>query len=261
MGGAWLLAPAALGVTDPYSAGVGGGGFFVVYDAGTGAVSTIDGRETAPASADEVLFVEDGEPIPFDEAVTSGLSLGVPGTPLTWQRALDQWGTWELREALGPAEQLARRGFVVDETFAGQTADNAERFADFPATGELFLPGGAPPEVGELFRNPDLARTYRELGRDGVDVFSGNESGQQGRCRERLSSCSGEVRPSLALAQVRSSSSSSSVSKIPSYASSSTGTDRLDVLLPEQRLQQRRLLQALPSGGASVPYLLPYSGA
>jgi gamma-glutamyltranspeptidase/glutathione hydrolase len=76
-------------VTDPYSAGVGGGGFFVVYDAGTGAVSTIDGRETAPASADEVLFVEDGEPIPFDEAVTSGLSLGVPGTPLTWQRALD----------------------------------------------------------------------------------------------------------------------------------------------------------------------------
>ena len=112
-----------------------------MYDAGTGAVSTIDGRETAPASADEVLFVEDGEPIPFDEAVTSGLSLGVPGTPLTWQRALDQWGTWELREALGPAEQLARRGFVVDETFAGQTADNAERFADFPATGELFLPG------------------------------------------------------------------------------------------------------------------------
>jgi len=168
---------AALGVTDPYSAGVGGGGFFVVYDAGTGAVSTIDGRETAPASADEGLFVEDGEPIPFEEAVTSGLSVGVPGTPLTWQRALAQWGTWELGEALRPAEQLARRGFVVDETFAGQTADNAERFADFPATRALFLPGGAPPEVGELLRNPDLADTYRELGRDGVDGFYRGEIG------------------------------------------------------------------------------------
>ncbi len=168
---------AALGVTDPYSAGVGGGGFFVVYDAGTGAVSTIDGRETAPASADEGLFLENGEPIPFDEAVTSGLSVGVPGTPLTWQRALDEWGTWELGEALRPAEQLARRGFVVDETFAGQTEDNAERFADFPATRALFLPGGAPPEVGELFRNPDLARTYGELGRDGVEALYQGEIG------------------------------------------------------------------------------------
>ncbi len=168
---------AALGVTDPYSAGVGGGGFFVVYDAATGAVSTIDGRETAPASADEGLFLEDGEPIPFDEAVTSGLSVGVPGTPRTWQRALDDWGTLELREALRPAEQLARRGFVVDETFAAQTADNAERFADFPATRALFLPGGAPPEVGERFRNPDLARTYRELGRRGVDALYRGEIG------------------------------------------------------------------------------------
>ena len=168
---------AALGVTDPYSAGVGGGGFFVVYDAGTGVVSTIDGRETAPASADEGLFLENGEPIPFDEAVTSGLSVGVPGTPLTWQHALDEWGTLELGEALRPAEELARRGFLVDETFAAQTADNAERFADFPATRALFLPGGAPPEVGKLFRNPDLAGTYRELGRHGVDALYQGEIG------------------------------------------------------------------------------------
>ncbi len=168
---------AALGVTEPYSAGVGGGGFFVVYDAATGAVSTIDGRETAPASADEGLFLENDGPIPFDEAVTSGLSVGVPGTPLTWQRALDDWGTLGLGEALRPAEQLARRGFVVDETFAAQTADNAERFADFPATRALFLPGGAPPEVGERFRNPDLASTYRELGRHGVDAFYQGEIG------------------------------------------------------------------------------------
>ncbi|WP_344130568.1 gamma-glutamyltransferase [Saccharopolyspora halophila] len=161
---------AALGVTEPYSAGIGGGGFFVRYDAATGKVDTIDGRETAPAAADEGLFLdEDGNPLPFGEAVTSGLGVGVPGTPATWQRALDRWGTKSLGDVLEPAEELAREGFVVDRTFHDQTAENAERFADFPATQELFLPGGEPPEIGSVLRNPDLADTYRRLAREGTD--------------------------------------------------------------------------------------------
>lgn len=81
---------AALGVTEPYSAGVGGGGYFVYYDAKSRTVRTIDGRETAPLSADSDLFVENGKAIPFAEAVTSGLSVGTPGTPATWQKALDK---------------------------------------------------------------------------------------------------------------------------------------------------------------------------
>src|SRR5215207_2247774 len=68
---------------------------------------------------------ENGVPIPFAEAVTSGLSVGVPGTPATWELALDRWGSIDLRDALRPAARLARRGFVVDETFRRQTADNA----------------------------------------------------------------------------------------------------------------------------------------
>ncbi|MGF1653072.1 MAG: gamma-glutamyltransferase [Actinomycetales bacterium] len=170
---------AALGVTEPYSAGIGGGGFLVVYEAATGEVHTVDGRETAPASAGADLFLEDGLPVPFGEAVTSGLSVGVPGTPMTWQVALDRWGTLSLRAALRPAERLARRGFTVDQTFTDQTAANAERFAAFPATAQLFLPGGAPPAPGTRFRNPDLAATYRLLGRDGVDVLYRGELGEE----------------------------------------------------------------------------------
>jgi gamma-glutamyltranspeptidase/glutathione hydrolase len=170
---------AALGVTEPYSAGIGGGGFLVVYEAATGEVHTLDGRETAPVSATEDLFLEAGRPIPFGEAVTSGLSVGVPGTPMTWQVALDEWGTLSLRETLHPAERLARRGFTVDQTFTDQTAANAERFAAFPATAELFLPGGAPPEPGTRFRNPDLADTYRLLGRHGVDALYRGRLGQE----------------------------------------------------------------------------------
>lgn len=160
---------AALGVTEPYSAGLGGGGYLVHYDARTRTVQTIDGRETAPRSADSSLFLEDGKPVPFDAAVTSGLAVGTPGTPATWQKALDSWGSKPLRQVLEPAERLARDGFVVDETFRSQTAANQERFADFPSTAELFLPGGRPPAVGSVLKNPDLARTYETLGRKGVD--------------------------------------------------------------------------------------------
>ena len=162
---------AALGVTEPYSAGIGGGGYFVYYDAASGRVSTIDGRETAPATATENYFVENGQPIPFDQAVTSGLSVGVPGTPATWDDAVRRWGTRPLAELLAPAAKLAADGFVVDQEFRSQTEENAERFAAFPATSALFLPGGVPPAVGSLLRNPDLAATYDELGREGINAI------------------------------------------------------------------------------------------
>ncbi|WMX48753.1 gamma-glutamyltransferase [Streptomyces roseicoloratus] len=162
---------AALGVTEPYSAGIGGGGYFVHYDAKTRTVHTIDGRETAPASADARLFVENGKPIPFEEGMTSGRGVGTPGTPATWRTALDAWGSKPLRKLLEPAERLARDGFTVDTTFRAQTAANEARFRDFPASSQLFLPGGQLPAVGSVFKNPDLARTYEKLGREGVGAL------------------------------------------------------------------------------------------
>ncbi|AZM74597.1 gamma-glutamyltransferase [Streptomyces sp. KPB2] len=169
---------AALGVTEPYSAGVGGGGYFVYYDAKSRTVRTIDGRETAPLTADEKLFTEDGKPLAFADAVTSGLSVGTPGTPATWQTALDRWGSRTLSSVLKPAERLARHGFTVDETFRSQTASNEQRFRYFPDTAELFLPGGELPVVGSTFKNPDLARTYKELGREGVGAIYHGELGE-----------------------------------------------------------------------------------
>ncbi|TQL69470.1 gamma-glutamyltranspeptidase/glutathione hydrolase [Nocardioides albertanoniae] len=165
---------AALGVTEPYSAGLGGGGFFVHYSARTGEVETIDGREKAPSAMPHDAFIdpETGEEYPFfPDMVTSGASVGVPGTPLTWHNALKKWGTKSLRQTLAPAARLARRGFVVDETFHQQTVDNAERFAAIDSTAELFLPGGSAPEVGSRFRNPDVAATYDMIGHQGVGAF------------------------------------------------------------------------------------------
>jgi len=165
---------AALGVTEPYSAGIGGGGFLVYYDASTGRVSTIDGRETAPAAMPHDAFINPAthQPYPFfPDMVTSGVSVGVPGTPATWDTALREYGTLSLGEALAPATRLAEQGFVVDQTFHDQTQDNAERFSAIPPTAQLFLRDGRPPAVGSVFRNPDLADTYRMLGDLGVGAF------------------------------------------------------------------------------------------
>jgi gamma-glutamyltranspeptidase/glutathione hydrolase len=175
-----VAAAAALGVTEPYSAGVGGGGFFLYYDADTGEVSSIDGRETAPLAMTATSLLDaEGNALPFASVQTSGLSVGTPGTPRTWERALEEFGTISLAEALQPATRLARQGFVVDETFRQQTADNEARFRQFPATAELFLPGGQLPEVGTVFRNPALARTYRLLADEGVDAFYEGELAEE----------------------------------------------------------------------------------
>jgi gamma-glutamyltranspeptidase/glutathione hydrolase len=164
---------AALGVTEPYSAGIGGGGYFLYFDASTGEVSTIDGRETTPAAMPATAFIDQatGQPYPFGDAVSSGLSVGVPGTLATWEAALDRFGTRSLRQLLVPSIVLATRGFRVDATFAQQTADNQARFAAFPATAKLFLPNGAPPVVGSTFRNLDLAKTMLRIAVLGTDVF------------------------------------------------------------------------------------------
>jgi gamma-glutamyltranspeptidase / glutathione hydrolase len=165
---------AALGVTEPYSAGVGGGGYFVYYNAKQRKVLTIDGRETAPATMPTNAFINPatGQPYRFTpELVTSGVSVGIPGTLATWDRALRQWGSLSLNKALKPAADLADRGFVVDSTFRSQTLDNKARFAALVPTAKLFLPGGDAPQVGTLFKNPELADTYRLLGAKGLPAF------------------------------------------------------------------------------------------
>ncbi|WP_329479446.1 gamma-glutamyltransferase [Kribbella sp. NBC_01484] len=164
---------AALGVTEPYSAGVGGGGYFVYYNAKKHKVFTIDGRETAPADMPSDAFMNKatGQPYPFAQLVTSGVSIGVPGTLATWDSALRQWGSLPLGKALTPAADLADRGFVVDPTFRLQTLENKDRFAQVVPTAKLFLPNGDAPQVGSVFKNPELADTYRLIAKQGASVF------------------------------------------------------------------------------------------
>ena len=170
---------AALGVVEPYTSGIGGGGFFVWYDGRSGRVSTIDGRETAPMSFTENAFREpDGTTMGFDKAVNSGLSVGVPGTPATWAKAVEKFGTERLGDLLKPAERLAREGIIVDQSFYDLTKENEQRFRMFPETARVFLRDGRTPAVGTRWNNPDIARAYRELRLHGVESLYGGRLGR-----------------------------------------------------------------------------------
>ena len=167
-----IAAAAVLGVVEPFSCGLGGGGFMTIYRAADGRVFTLDGRETAPQAfrPDSFINPATGVPIPFAEGVTSGLGVGVPGTPRLWEEALARFGRMPLAAALAPAIAIARRGFEVDQTFHDQVDSNLARFRDFTSTRELY---GAAPAVGSIFRNPDLAKTYQTLAAHGMDAFYG----------------------------------------------------------------------------------------
>jgi gamma-glutamyltranspeptidase / glutathione hydrolase len=167
-----VAAAAVLGVTEPFSCGIGGGGFMVIYRASNGSVTTIDHRETAPGAMNPQSFLEGGAPLAFNDARYSGLSAGVPGTVRGWTRALSRYGTMSLGEALKPAIQVARDGFEIDQTFFDQAQGNVDFFDDIPSTAALYLDeDGTPRDVGTTFTNPDLANTYERLARLGDKGF------------------------------------------------------------------------------------------
>jgi gamma-glutamyltranspeptidase/glutathione hydrolase len=117
-------------------------------------------------------FFADGKPLTFADARLSGLSAGVPGTVRGWELALRDYGTWSLGRALKPGIHVAKDGFPVDDTFAGQIEDNQAAFAQVPSTAAIYLdPDGTPRDVGSTLRNPDLAGTYEAIARHGADAF------------------------------------------------------------------------------------------
>jgi gamma-glutamyltranspeptidase / glutathione hydrolase len=166
-----VAAAGVLGVVEPFSCGIGGGGFMVIRTR-HGKITTIDSRELSPEDMEPDSFMENGAPLAFNDARYSGLSAGVPGTVAGWDRALDEYGTKDLDDVLEPGIRVAENGFVVDQTFFDQTTPNVPWFDDIPSTAAIYLdPDGTPRDVGSVLKNPDMARTYRVIARRGTDGF------------------------------------------------------------------------------------------
>jgi gamma-glutamyltranspeptidase / glutathione hydrolase len=172
---ATVAANATLGVTEPYVAGLGGGGFMTIYLAREHKLITIDGREKAPQAFEQDAFIDPatGQPIPFSpQRITSGMAVGVPGTLAQWSQALTRYGTMPLSRLLQPAIKVASHGFVVDKTYHDQTESNRSRLDIFTSSRGYYLtPDRQAPAVGTVVRNPDLAKAYELIAADGPSAF------------------------------------------------------------------------------------------
>ncbi len=158
-----------LGVTNPFVAGPGGGGFMVIYLARTHQVVTLDGRENCPQACTAGMFTDakTGQPLDYTNASEQPLSTGVPSMVATWAKALQLYGTRSFAADLRPAIATAEHGFRVDQDFQQLTESGLPVLQAYPASSWLLTKDGGPLPVGTLLRNPDLARTYRLLARYG----------------------------------------------------------------------------------------------
>src|SRR4051812_29712417 len=168
----------ALNVVEPQSAGIGGGAFIVRYDARTGATTTIDGREAAPKAADPHWFYRaDGTPLPHEEAVPGGRSVGVPGTLRAMAMAHRNGGRLPWAALFQPAIRLARDGWILSPRFAGLLS-RYSAFIDAGARKVFLDPNGKALPAGSRVRNPEQAALFDRIARAGPDAFY---TGAQGR--------------------------------------------------------------------------------
>jgi len=169
---AMVAVQTVLGLVEPQSSGLGGGAFLVYYDASTGALSTLDGRETAPLAATPRLFQDqNGDPLGFYDAVVGGRSVGTPGTPALLEAAHRKWGKANWGGLFTYAIRLAELGFAVSPRMAGSIANDAERLGRFPATADYFLPQGKPLEAGTVITNQPYSDVLRALAFEGTSAF------------------------------------------------------------------------------------------
>ncbi|WP_374544033.1 gamma-glutamyltransferase [Sphingorhabdus sp.] len=162
----------ALTVVEPQSSGIGGGGFLVHYDAGDATISTINGRETAPAAATPQRFTDaEGKPLPFLQAFPGGKSVGVPGNIRLMAEAHRKWGKLKWAEIFKPAIRLADKGFVVNQTLESRLAAIERLWPQFETARSIYWIDGKPAKAGVTLRNPELAKTLKLIAKKGPDAF------------------------------------------------------------------------------------------
>jgi gamma-glutamyltranspeptidase/glutathione hydrolase len=161
-----------LNLVEPQSSGIGGGGFLLYYDAGTGEVLAYDGRETAPASADAGMFLQkDGTPMPFFDAVVGGLAIGTPGVVAMLSLVHQDHGRLPWKTLFQPAIDLSREGFRISPRLHALVSED-RYLARYETAREYFYAAdGEAKSVGAVLRNPDLAQTLERIANEGPRAF------------------------------------------------------------------------------------------
>jgi len=163
-----VAANAAMGVVAPMSNGIGGDLFVMIYDAKSGKLYGLNASGWAPAALTPEVLKKQGMREMPDRGI---FTVTVPGAVDGWQKMLDRFGTKKLSNVLAPAIQIADQGFPVTEWIAGLWHENVELLRANDAAAQTYLPSDKAPVVGQLFRNPDLANSLRQIAQGGRDAF------------------------------------------------------------------------------------------
>ncbi|MEE9432816.1 MAG: gamma-glutamyltransferase [Sphingorhabdus sp.] len=162
----------ALTVVEPQSSGIGGGGFLIHHSGSDGALTTVNGRETAPAAAKADRFTgPDGKPLGFLAAFQGGHSVGVPGNIRLMAMTHAKWGKLPWADIFAPAIRLAEEGFIVNKTMESRLQLVSRLWPQFPETRKLYWRDGKPVTAGMRITNPALAKTLKEIAAQGPDAF------------------------------------------------------------------------------------------
>ena len=168
-----IAAHAVLGLVEPQSSGLGGGGYMVVYDRKSNTTTVFDGRETAPATATADYFTVNGKNLGFVEAILSGKSVGVPGAVALYKAAHAKFGKLAWSAEFDAAIKLADEGFIVSPRLANSLGPRfqAGPLGKSSATAAYFFPNGKALAVGDRRTNPEFAATLRAIAKDGPAAF------------------------------------------------------------------------------------------
>jgi gamma-glutamyltranspeptidase/glutathione hydrolase len=175
-----IAVEAMLSLVEPQSSGLGGGAFLTHYDAATRNVVVYDGRETAPAGAAPDMFLDDnGDPLPFAQAVLSGRATGVPGVVRAFELAHREHGRLAWRSLFADAERTAREGFVVSPRLGRMIAGNYPENGAPDVRAYFSRPDGTLLQAGDRLRNPAYAEFLQRLGARGADALYRGETAER----------------------------------------------------------------------------------
>lgn len=166
---------AALAVVEPAGSGLGGGGFWLLHDAATGANAMLDGREKAPLAATRDMYLDAAGEVVAGLSIDGALAAAIPGQPAALVWLANNRGRLSLAESLAPAIRLAENGFPVTARYRRQIKFRLDAVRASPAAAAIFLVDGAPPAISAVIIQRDLAATLRALAARGHDGFYAGE--------------------------------------------------------------------------------------
>jgi len=166
-----IAVTAALGVVEPYSSGLGGGGFWLIHRAKDGFQTMIDGRETMPAAGHRDMYLDKKGNVIDGLSMNGPLSAGVPGVPAAMAHMANKYGKLSLSKSLAPAILYAEEGFEVDDHYRRMAKFRKGVLNASPESRRIFLDDGNVPAKGFVIKQPDLANTLKAIAKDGRDGF------------------------------------------------------------------------------------------